>query len=82
MYVRAESFCRGVLKLSDVAVDSSGQTHQVWAALTSLCAMRSINDPRYLPGDGESVETPRLKQKTATVEFSAPAVKSKENYIK
>lgn len=44
--------------------------------------MQYINDPRYPPGDDESMATRRLAPRKANVEFKGAAVESTKNYKK
>lgn len=48
--------------------------------LALFCAIRYIDDLRYLRGDEDSMETVRRMQRTANLKCKAAAMKSRENY--
>lgn len=52
--VPAGSFRRCALELSEMVSDDEGQEHLARRISASFCAMKYINEPRYLPGDEES----------------------------
>lgn len=82
MEVTAESFRKWALDLNEKVSDSKGQTHSVWVVPAPFCAMRYINDPRYLQGDKAKLETRRVSPRRANVEFKAASTKSRTDYRK
>lgn len=75
MEVTAESFRRWAVELNENVSDNEGQKHSVWVVPSPFCAMRYINDPRYLEGD-EEVESgggsPRAANVQSRLEVRGP----------
>lgn len=76
-----ESFRRWALKLSNAAIDSKGQKHQMSVVPAPTCA-NLYNDPQFLPRDEDGMETRRPRPRKTNVQFRAAAAKSREDYRK
>lgn len=57
MEVTAKLFYRLTLELEDAAADGKGLRHQMWVVPPAFYAVQNINDPRYLSGDVEGLES-------------------------
>lgn len=77
MKVTVESLRRGALELSEAATGNKGQRLSVLLVLAPFCAVRYINDPRFLPGDEESREHKRMSTRGGNVAFKCVAPRSR-----
>lgn len=77
MKARVMSSRKGAVKVEEKVSDSAGHKYSAWRGSGLFCAMRHINDPRYLEGDMERSESGGVEARKENMQIRASRIVSR-----